>query len=160
MTTRTKSLLICQSESHGNTRRVAESMAGVLDAKIVTPVEVDTADLGSFDLVGFGSGVRNNKMYPGLLELIRSLPQSQGQAFVFATSGFGDGGFQKYTKPVVEALENKGFEVMGTFTCRGWDTWAPFKPVGGIRKGRPNTLDLAGARAFAEVLGMRPDPRI
>ncbi|MFF1415997.1 hypothetical protein ACFVX6_40590 [Streptomyces sp. NPDC058289] len=92
-------------------------------------------------------------MYPRLLDLVQQLPQQPwGKAFVYATSGLPDGGFQKYTRPLVGALEGKGFEVVDTFTCRGWDTWAPFKPVGGIRKGRPNADDLAEARAFAEGL--------
>ncbi|NEC20964.1 hypothetical protein [Streptomyces parvus] len=31
-------------------------------------------------------------------------------------------------------------------------TWAPFKLVGGLNRHRPNTDDLAAARAFAERL--------
>jgi flavodoxin len=32
-----KSLIICVSKSHGNTRRVADRMAEVLDAEVVNP---------------------------------------------------------------------------------------------------------------------------
>ncbi|MFF1414073.1 flavodoxin family protein [Streptomyces sp. NPDC058289] len=149
----TKSLIVCHSLLHGNTRRVADEMGRALMADVVTPNEVDMGDLLAFELVGFGAGVRNNKLYPRLLELVEAMPQQPaGKAFVFATSGFPDGGLQKYTKPLVRLLEEKGFEVVGTFTCRGWDTWAPFKPVGGIRKGRPDRDDLRAARTFAENL--------
>jgi flavodoxin len=54
--------------------------------------------------------------------------------------------------PMVRLLEDKGFEVTDRFSCRGFDTWAPFKPVGGIRKGRPDDTDFAAARAFTEKL--------
>ncbi|MEU8844704.1 hypothetical protein AB0C70_00335 [Streptomyces sp. NPDC048564] len=37
----------------------------------------------------------------------------------------------------------------GSFSCRAFDTWTPFKLVGGINKQRPNAGDLAAARAFA-----------
>ncbi len=33
-----------------------------------------------------------------------------------------------------------------------YGTYLPFKPIGGIRKGRPNAEDLAAARVFAEEL--------
>ncbi|MQY36863.1 hypothetical protein SRB17_48650 [Streptomyces sp. RB17] len=84
----------------------------------------------------------------GLREFASSLPQRQGRAFVFATSGLPAPRFG----PMVRLLEYKGFEVADTFSCRGFDTWAPFKLVGGIRKGRPDITDLAAARAFAEKL--------
>ena len=32
-----KSLIVCASKSHGNTRRVADRMAEVLDAEVVSP---------------------------------------------------------------------------------------------------------------------------
>ncbi|MFF3566340.1 hypothetical protein ACFYXQ_01005 [Nocardia jiangxiensis] len=73
-------------------------------------------------------------------------------AFVFATSGFPEARFQPFSRPLAGALERKGFQVAGTFSCRAFDTYLPFKPVGGIRKGRPNADDLAAARTFAEGL--------
>ncbi|MCW2756316.1 MAG: hypothetical protein JWO46_62, partial [Nocardioidaceae bacterium] len=47
------------------------------------------------------------------------------------------------------------FEVLDAFSARGHDTWLPFKPFGGIRKGRPNSADLDAARACAERLRAR-----
>ncbi|MEC4019899.1 hypothetical protein [Streptomyces sp. H27-D2] len=55
-------------------------------------------------------------------------------------------------------LEQKNFEVIGTFSCRAFDTWLPFKLVGGINKGRPNATDLEAARTFAEDLRTRIGP--
>jgi len=49
-------------------------------------------------------------------------------------------------------LEQKGFDVVAAFSSRAWDTYLPFKPFGGIRKGRPNADDLESARMFAEML--------
>ena len=36
-----KSLIVCVSTSHGNTRRIADRMAEVLDAEVVEPESVD-----------------------------------------------------------------------------------------------------------------------
>ncbi|MDJ0346504.1 hypothetical protein QMK19_39650 [Streptomyces sp. H10-C2] len=68
---------------------------------------------------------------------------------------FTTSGFRPFTRPLVRLLEQKGFEVVDTFSCRAFDTWLPFKLVGGINKGRPNATDLEAARTFAEGLRTR-----
>ncbi|WP_405526967.1 flavodoxin family protein [Streptomyces avidinii] len=148
-----KTLLICTSVSHGNTRRVAEAMAGVLDARVAAPEEVSAAEPAGYDLVGFGSGVFSQRMHPELLGFVRALPASSGRAFVFATSGLPELTLAPFTRPLVRLLDGKGFAVEGAFTCRAFDTWAPFQVIGGINRRRPDEADLTAARAFAEALG-------
>ena len=65
---------------------------------------------------------------------------------------FPDKGIHRFSRPLVQLLEQKGFDVVAAFSSRAWDTYLPFKPFGGIRKGRPNADDLESARTFAEVL--------
>ncbi|WP_156727521.1 flavodoxin family protein [Streptomyces apocyni] len=147
-----KTIIVCASVSHGNTRRVADSMAQVLGAKVVSPEQADLAELADADLVGFGSGVFYSRLHSHLTDFVKALPAGRGRAFVFATSGLPDIPFAPFTRPLVQLLESKGFEVDGSFSCRAFDTWTPFKLVGGINKQRPNDGDLAAARAFAERL--------
>ncbi len=155
-----KAVIVCASVSHGNTRRVADAMAQVLGAKIVAPEEADREELAGADLVGFGSGVFHGRLHPRLTGFVESLPAGRGRAFVFATSGLPEIPPAPFTRPLVRLLEGKGFAVDGSFSCRAFDTWTPFKLVGGINKQRPNARDLAAARAFAERLrdgtGQRP----
>ncbi|WP_327358686.1 flavodoxin family protein [Streptomyces sp. NBC_01304] len=151
-----KSIIVCTSVSHGNTKRVADVMGRTLDAAVVAPEQVDVAELSRYDLVGFGSGIFLGSFHAQLREFVRSLPRERrGQAFVLATSGFPEAGFQRFSRPLVRQLEVKGFDVVDTFSCRGFDTYLPFKAVGGIRKGRPDAGDLAAAHAFAEGLRER-----
>ncbi|MFB0630411.1 flavodoxin family protein [Streptomyces sp. AB3(2024)] len=147
-----KAVIVCASVSHGNTRRVADTMALVLGAKVVSPEEAGPAEPAGADLVGFGSGVFHGRLHPRLTDFVEALPAGRGRAFVFATSGLPEKPFAPFTRPLVRLLEGKGFEVDGSFSCRAFDTWAPFKLVGGINKQRPNAGDLAAARAFAERL--------
>ena len=46
------------------------------------------------------------------------------------------------------ARAERGCPVLGEFGCRGYDTFGPFKLVGGIAKGRPDGRDLEHARSF------------
>ncbi|MYU07201.1 flavodoxin [Streptomyces sp. SID8366] len=144
-----KTVIVCASVSHGNTRRVADSMAETLDAKVVAPEQADPAELAAADLVGFGSGVFYSRLHPRLTDFAKTLPAGRGRAFVFATSGLPEIPLMPFARPLVRLLEAKGFEVEGSFSCRAFDTWAPFKLLGGINKQRPNAGDLAAARAFA-----------
>lgn len=159
-----KTLLVCTSVSHGNTRRVAQAMAEVLDARVVAPDEVEVSDLPGYDLVGFGSGVFSHRMHRDLLGFVRAVPlprsgpgsrpaASAGRAFVFATSGLPELAFAPFTRPLVRLLEGRGFDVVDTFTCRALDTWMPFRLLGGINQQRPDVDDLVAARAFARRLG-------
>lgn len=148
-----KAILVCTSVSHGNTKRIADIMGNVLSARVVAPDQLDPADLADYDLVGFGSGIFLGSFHIQLREFIESLPQEpRRKAFVYATSGLPEARFQRFSRPLVNLLQQKGFEVTGTFSCRAFDTYAPFKLVGGIRKDRPNGADLAAARLFAERL--------
>ncbi|MEW2252662.1 flavodoxin family protein [Streptomyces sp. NPDC006975] len=149
-------VIVCASVSHGNTRRVADVMARVLGATVVSPEDAEPARLAEAELVGFGSGVFYGKLHPRLTSCAEVLPGGRGRAFVFATSGLPEVPLMPFTRPLVRLLEGKGFSVVGSFSCRGLDTWMPFKLVGGIRKQRPNADDLAAAHAFAQ--GLRGGP--
>ncbi|MFE3184172.1 flavodoxin family protein [Streptomyces violascens] len=151
-----KAMIVCVSVSHGNTKRIADVMGNVLEAPVVTPEQVDLEELAACDLVGFGSGIFMMAFHPRLREFVRSLPKEQrGKAFVFATSGFPESPLRPFTRPLLQLLQQKGFEAIDAFSCRALDTWLPFKPIGGIRKQRPNADDLEAARTFAEGLRAR-----
>ena len=148
-----KSLVVCVSKSHGNTRRVADRMAEVLDAEVVEPESTDPETLLEYDLVGFGSGIYYMTVEARLRNLIRRLPAVDHiRAFTFFTSGARKVPLLDYNKPVRKHLESKGFEVIGSFSCRGFDTLGPFGFIGGINRGRPNGQDLDRAAAFAAHL--------
>jgi len=150
-----KTLIIYKSEHHGNTKKIAERMAKVLKATLKDPDEISLHALNKYDLIGFGSGIYFGGHHKALLEFVGRLTNQKGRkAFVFSTSGARRlliiNGFNR-------ALENKlldkGFEIVGEFNCRGWDTYPIFvKPFGGISKGRPNKKDFEKAEIFAKSL--------
>ncbi|MFQ6198725.1 flavodoxin family protein [Streptomyces sp. NPDC000405] len=151
-----KAVIVCTSVSHGNTKRIADVMGEVLEARVVEPEQIDAAELAAYDLVGFGSGIYTQNIHPRLRRFAESLPEGRyRKAFVFTTSGLPEPPFRPHTRSLARLLERKGFDVNDTFQCRGYDTWLPFKLVGGIRKGRPDAGDLEAARAFAEGLKVR-----
>lgn len=120
-------------------------MGGVLHAPVVPPAD---ADLAGYDLVGFGSGIYRGSFHPDLRTFVELLPQDDGRAaFLFATSGLAESRFLRFSEPLVDALEHKGFDVVGGFSCRG--SWSITR-FGRVRRGKPDAADLSSARSFAE----------
>ncbi|MFD8999305.1 flavodoxin family protein [Streptomyces abikoensis] len=151
-----RTVIVCTSVSHGNTKRIADVMGEVLEARVVEPEQIDAAELATYDLVGFGSGIYTQNIHPRLRRFAQSLPEGRyRKAFVFTTSGLPEPPFRPHSRSLARLLEQKGFDVNDSFQCRGYDTWLPFKLVGGIKKGRPDATDLQAARAFAEGLRVR-----
>lgn len=151
-------LVICASKHHGNTRKVADRIGGVLNAPVVTPGEVTAEQIDAADLVGFGSGVYWMAFDPDLLRLVRGLTaKRRGTAFVYATSGLPETPLRRYTRSLADLLTDAGFQLAPeVFHCRGLDTMGPFGLVGGVNKGRPSAADLADAEDFAHRLsGLR-----
>jgi flavodoxin len=145
-----KTLIVCLSTHHGNTKKIADAMATVLNAEVVSPRDVNVAALGEFDLIGFGSGIAFGKHYKGLLKLVDGLPMDSKKVFVFSTRGAPRLG--SCHRALKRQLEEKGITIVGEFSCRGFDTYGAMKLFGGIAKGRPNGQDLREAQEFAKSL--------
>ena len=148
-----KTLIVCLSYHHKNTDKIASVFAKTLDAEVKMPGEVDPQGLSEYDLVGFGSGISFGKHYKVLLDFADKLPTvTKKKAFIFSTSG-QTGKTSKFHKKLREALQSKGFDIVGEFNCAGFDTYGALKIFGGIQKGHPDEGDLKQAEAFS--LGLK-----
>ena len=47
-------------------------------------------------------------------------------------------------------IAGKSCQLLGTYGCRGFDTFGPLKLIGGIAKGHPDERDVKGAVEFFE----------
>lgn len=146
-----KSLLILCSYHHNNTEKIAKVFAGVLDAQIKTPQQVNPDELQEYSLIGFGSGIYGGKHHEYLLDLANRLPQvTNKNAFIFSTSAMtGDAKVAKDHSLLREILQSKGYVIVGEFSCKGFNTNSFLALFGGMNKGRPNALDLKNAEEFA-----------
>jgi flavodoxin len=152
-----KTLITYISVHHGNTERIARVMANILDADLLYVEQADASMLEQYDLIGFGSGVYFGKRHKSLLDFVDNLPMIKNKkAFIFSTSGLRKIPFiHDFDKPLRKKLQRKGFEIIGEFSCRGYDTSQAAMIVGGVNKGRPNAKDLKQAEDFARSLKNR-----
>jgi len=149
-----KSLLVLFSYHHKNTEKIANVIAKVLDAKIKAPQQIQTKELQEYNLIGFGSGIYDEKHHKLLLDLADELPQvTNRKAFIFSTSAImGKDKVAKDHSLLREKLQSKGYVIVDEFACKGFNTNSFLKYFGGMNKGRPNAEDLKHAEEFAQNL--------
>jgi flavodoxin len=150
-------LILCKSVHHGSTAKVAEAMRGVLGARVAAPEEIPYASLADCGLVGFGSGVYYGGMHPAIVDWLRGLPDAEEAtipAFIFTTSGLPFLA-KVWAAPLRRLLTRKGFDVLGEFACRGFDTWGPLWLTGGLNRNHPDERDLDRARRFANEIARK-----
>lgn len=143
-----KTLIIYASIHNGNTEKIAIAISKTLDAKLIKPNEIETNKLSEYDLIGFGSGIYFGKHHKSLLDFVSKLQsQNNKKAFIFSTRGiFPMSACHKILK---RQLLRKEFNVIGEFSCKGFDDYGPFKLIGGINKNKPDEKDLDNAKKFA-----------
>lgn len=151
---RRRSLVLCKSVHHGNTRLVADRIADILDSVLVEPDEAILPAASDSCLIGIGSGIYFGRFHKSIRDWLSRLPEDAGRghrAFVFSTSGLP---FLSalYHRPLRRALESKGFEVVGEFSCRGHDNFGPLWLFGGLNRRHPNENELRRAAQFASQL--------
>lgn len=57
-----------------------------------------------------------------------------------------------YTKAIADAVKEHRANILGEFGCFGWNTYGPFRLIGGLAKGHPDAADKANALAFYGVI--------
>lgn len=144
-----KTLIIYVSVHQQNTKKIAEAMSKELKAKLVMVNKFK--GLKNYELIGFGSGIYFGKHHEQLLKLVSELPSCNKKVFTFSTAGMPLLRIINH-HALRKRLRNKGFSLVGDFTCKGYDTYGWLKKIGGINKGHPNKKDLINARAFAKSL--------
>lgn len=143
-----KTAVIYKSIHHENTKKVAEVFAENLNADLYDLKDFNEDLIEEYDLLGFGSGIYYYKPHKKLRKFVEGLSDVKNKkAFHFSTSGNG-----KYYDWLEKKLSDKGFEMVGEFHCKGWDTYGPLKLVGGHNKGQPNEEDLKNAEVFANQI--------
>lgn len=139
-----KTAIVYHSAHHGNTKKLLDAIAQQ-DGVTLIAASAGQADLSGYDLIGFASGIYYQKFHASVLEFAeKQLPQGKN-VFLIYTYGSRR---SSYTSAIEQIVKEKGAQLMGAFSCPGFDTFGPFKLIGGISKGHPDGADIANAVKF------------
>ena len=138
-----KTVIIYYSRHHGNTKKLLDAIAAVGDVTLIDATQTKESDLSGYDLIGFASGIYYGKFHQTVTDFAKNCLPSGKKTFVVATYGG--------TAPLTDIkaiISEKGCTLAGTYTCKGFDTYGPFKLVGGLCKGHPTEDEIRAAADF------------
>ena len=144
-----KTAIVYYSKHHGNTKKLLDAIAAQAEVTLIDVLSAEDTDLSVFELIGFASGIYFSSFAKQVLEYAEMHLPSGKDVFLINTCGFQTGVYFDAIRKVIKAKECR---VLGAYQCLGYDTFGPFKLVGGIAKGHPNAEDIDGAVQFYKNL--------
>ena len=145
-----KTAIAYYSKHHGNTKKLLDAIAAADPSVMLIDVTAQpTADLSKYDRIGFASGIYFSAFAKQIIAFAETcLPENKNVFYIY-THGAPKGDFLKAMR---EIAAKKHCREIGEYRCQGFDTFGPFKLVGGIAKGHPTQEEVAGAVKFYEKL--------
>ena len=141
--------IIYYSEHHGNTKKLLDAIAAAASDVELIDVTKEAKDLSGFDRIGIASGIYFSNFAKQVLSYAEAqLPEGKPIFFIY-THGAPGGDFLKGIRGITE---KKHCRELGAYRCQGFDTFGPFKLVGGIAKGHPTQDEIDGAVSFYQGL--------
>ena len=144
-----KTAIVYYSRHHGNTKKLLDAIAAKHDVTLIDATQNPDPDLTGFDRIGFASGIYYSKFHKSLLKIAETRLPEGAEVFFLYTYGAEKSG---YTAAITAAAAGHGAKVLGDYGCFGFNTFGPFKLIGGIAKWHPDDADLKGAVTFYEGL--------
>lgn len=141
-----KSAIIYYSKHHENTKRLLDAIVENShdDITLIDVTQEEPANLEAYEKIGFASGIYYSKFEKRVLEAAKNIPDGKKVFFVY-TYGAEKAG---YTKAIRQALNGKHADILGEYGCFGFNTFGPFKLVGGIAKNHPTDEEIRKAVDF------------
>jgi len=138
-----KTAIVYYSTHHGNTKRLLDALPK--DVVLIDAENPSTTDLSAFDRVGFASGIYGGAFARQVMNFaLEHLPERKPVFFV-ATAAMK---LKNHFVGITHACEKKRAILLGTYICQGYNTFGPFKLVGGTSKGHPTQDEIDAFLAF------------
>lgn len=145
-----KTAIVYYSQHHGNTKKLLDAIAEKHEVTLIDVTQTKECDLSGYDCIGLASGIYYTNFAKPLLSFADKYLPDNKQVFFIYTHGAPKGGF---LKGIREITNKKHCKELGDYHTLGFDTYGPFKLVGGVSKGHPIEEEIAGAVRFFEGLG-------
>lgn len=143
-----KTAIVYASVHHGNTKKLVDAIAKENEVDLIDATTTSQQDLSDYDLIGFASGIYGGNFHKAILKFAsENLPENK-RIFIMMTSAMN----KDFSKSLMKVISAKNPKVAGKFSTVGFNTFGPFKLVGGTGKGHPDSKDLADAVAFYKGL--------
>ena len=141
--------IVYYSKHHGNTKKLLDAISAENKVTLIDVTKQPSANLTGFDRVGFASGIYYNSFAKQLLSFAQEYLPENKEVFYLFTHGAPRGVFLTAIRKIAE---QKHCREVGSYHCLGYDTFGPFKLVGGSAKGHPTEEEIKAAADFYRKL--------
>ena len=140
--------ILYASVHHKNTEKLVKAISEKYpDITLIDTTKALMISLVGYDLVGIASGIYYGNFHKSIYTFItKNLPERL-KVFLMYTCGSDR---PSYVENMKQFLAQKNASVVGVYSCKGFDTFGPFKLVGGLCKGYPTEQEIEEAVQFAE----------
>ena len=144
-----KTVIVYASKHHGNTFKLIKAISDKYEIAIIDATKETHIDLQEYDIIGFASGIDFGKFYWEIENFAREKLPLQKEVFFLYTCAMDREGFTDSIKEI--ALEKEG-TILGEYGCRGYNTYGPWKLIGGMNKSHPTENEIQECVNFYEKL--------
>ena len=85
-------------------------------------------------------------------KVVKAIAEKHLRKKVFVMYTCGSDRSESYLKDIKDLIKSRECTLAAKYSCLAYDTFGPFKLIGGINKGHPNEADLQKAVDFYESL--------
>ena len=140
-----KIAIVYYSKHHGNTKKLLDAIVAENEVTLIDVTQTPEANLTSYDLIGFASGIYYQKFSEKILTFADNCLPQKKKVFFIHTCGIKR---KSYTVAIEKTVRLHHAELLGSYACKGYDTFGPFRLVGGIAKKHPDAEDMKDAVSF------------
>ena len=143
-----KSVIVYASCHHGNTEKLVRHLADRYGIVLVDAQARNILELEEYDLIGFASGIDFGKFYPPVTALAQKLSAGK-HVYALYTCARDQA---RYGAEIEEIARQTGCRYLGKYGCKGYNTYGPWKIIGGMNKAHPDARELEEACDFYETM--------
>ena len=144
-----KTIIIFASKHHNNTYKLVKAISDKYEITTIDATKEAFVDLTEYDTIGFASGIDFGKFYEEIENFAKENLPPQKQVFFLYTCAMDRDGFTDSIKEI--ALEKEAV-ILGEYGCKGYNTYGPWKVIGGMNKKHPTEVEIMSAVEFFDKL--------
>ena len=142
-----KIVIVYESVHQRNTKKLVKAISERYNLTLIDAKSEEKIDLFEYDIIGFASGIDFGKFYPNIEQCLKeNLPENKNVFFMYTCAKPN----KKFTQAIKTEALKKNANILGEYGCKGYNTYGPWKLIGGINKHHPDDNDISGAIKFFE----------
>lgn len=144
-----QTVIVFASRHHQNTRKLVQNLAQTLGFDLIDAEDPASTDLSDYERIGFASGIDFGRFYPSVEDFVKEhLPEGKSVFFLYTCARTSS----RFTADMERLALDKDARILGSWGCRGYNTYGPWKWIGGMNKDHPSQQEIREAIDFCKNL--------